>query len=124
MFQYIGLYWISFIYINIRYVKEESTKNLVGIGCVNIIMIVIIVNIVILIQRMKIQFFIYQSKSESIERGNNMTVADLLEELNKVEDKNRIVIIDMIDRIYSSFDFHVDRANSEFVYLVNDDYVE
>lgn len=53
-----------------------------------------------------------------------MTVAELLKELNKVEDKNRLIIIDMIDRTYSSFDFHVDRANPEFVYLVNDDYVE
>ena len=52
-----------------------------------------------------------------------MTVGELIEQLNNVKNKDAVVVIDMIDRLYSSFDFYVDSSN-EFSYLVNDHYLE
>lgn len=52
-----------------------------------------------------------------------MTVGELIEQLNDVKNKDAVVVIDMIDRLYSSFDFYVDSDNMH-AYLVNDHYLE
>lgn len=52
-----------------------------------------------------------------------MTVGELIEKLNNVENKDAVVVIDMIDRLYSCFDFYVDSSNV-YAYLVNDHYLE
>ena len=52
-----------------------------------------------------------------------MIVKELIEKLSKCDNQDAEVIIDFIDRRYSSFDFHTDSANPEFVYLVNDSYI-
>lgn len=49
-----------------------------------------------------------------------MTVKQLLDELNKIDNKESKIIIDMLDREYSCFEFFVDSKNDGYVYLVND----
>lgn len=52
-----------------------------------------------------------------------MTVGELIVHLCSCNNWDADVVIDMIDREYSCFDFHVDPHNPEFVYLCNDCYV-
>ncbi len=50
-----------------------------------------------------------------------MKVKELIQELMNCN-QDADVVIDMIDRKYSCFEFLVDKANHEFVYLVDDNF--
>lgn len=50
-----------------------------------------------------------------------ITVKELIDYLETVINKEIYVVIDMLEKKYNVFQFHLDPANYEFAYLVNDD---
>lgn len=52
-----------------------------------------------------------------------MIVKELIEKLQSCAPDD-VVAIDMIDRVYSCFSFHVDPKNSGYCYLCNDLYID